>query len=181
MHELRPPVEKHSPAAADIRDERLQRLYEYWLAKRGQRRFPSRRDIDPVDFPYMLGHVILFDVLHDPLRFRVRIHGTAMVAKAGYDLTGKFLDDLPFTDYRRYVRARCESLVRDGDPLLVWHDRTLDDRLRRNEALWLPLSDDGQNVTMLLAALIYERELHPTSKVRQPDAIKAPRPSLRLL
>src|SRR5215469_14537780 len=155
MQELLTPVEIQQPAAADMRDARLRRLYEYWLEKKGPRRFPSRREIDPIDFSYVLGHIILVDVLRDPLRFRVRVHGTEMVAKAGYDLTGKFLDALPISDYRRYVLARCESLVRDGEPLLVWHDRTLDGKTRRYEALWLPLSDDGQPVTMLLAAMIY--------------------------
>ena len=156
MRELVAPVEISLPAAGDIRDSRLRRLYQYWLEKKGQRRFPTRRDIDPVDFPYVLGHVILFDVLRDPLRFRIRVHGTEMVAVAGYDLTGKFVDDLPITDFRRYVLARCESMLRQGEPLLVRHNRTLDGRQRRYEAVWLPLSDDGQQVTMLLAALIYE-------------------------
>jgi PAS domain len=118
MNVLLAPVEVRQPAVADIRDFRLQRLYEYWLAKKGQRRFPSRRDIDPIDFPYVLGHVMLVDVLRNPLRFQVRLHGTEMTAKAGYDLTGKFLDDHPVTEYRRYVMERCASLLRDGDPLL---------------------------------------------------------------
>jgi hypothetical protein len=73
MQELVAPVQITRPAAADICDPRLRRLYEYWLAKKGQRRFPSRRDIDPVDFPYVLGHVILFDVMRGPLCFRVRV------------------------------------------------------------------------------------------------------------
>ena len=170
MPDLAAPVEVRLPAATDIRDARLRRLYEYWLAKKGQRRLPSRRDIDPVDFPYVLGHVILFDVLRDPLRFRVRVHGTEMVAKAGYDLTGKFLDALPITDYRRYVLARCESLVRDGESLLVWHDRTLNGKARRYEALWLPLSADGQRVTMLLAAMIYDAQREQQFVVRRPES-----------
>src|SRR5215467_3438721 len=107
MHEFAAPVEKHLPAASDIRDSRLQRLYQYWLEKKGQRRFPTRRDIDPVDFPYVLGHVILVDVLRDPLRFRVRVHVTEMVAKSCYDLTGKFLDEHPIPEDRRYVMERC--------------------------------------------------------------------------
>jgi hypothetical protein len=81
-----------------------------------------------------------------------------MVRRAGYDLTGKFLDDLPITDYRRYVRERREGLVHDGEPLAVHHNRTLDGRTRQYEALWLPPSDDGQNVTMLLCAMVYEWE-----------------------
>ena len=172
MHELVAPAEISLPAAEDIRDSRLRRLYQYWLEKKAQRRFPTRSDIDPVDFPYVLGHVILFDVMRDPLRFRVRVHGTEMVAKAGYDLTGKFLDDLPITDYRRYVLARCESLVRDAEPLLVRHDRTLDGKSWKYEAVWLPLSDDGQHVTMLLAALIYDWQREQAFKVPMPGARK---------
>ena len=119
MRDLVAPVEIRRPAAEDIRDTRLRRLYDYWLEKKGQRHLPSRRDIDPVEFAYVLGHVILVEVLREPLRFRVRVHGTEMVAKAGYDLTGKFLDDHPIAEDRRYVMERCEGLVRDCEPLLV--------------------------------------------------------------
>ena len=114
----------------------------------------------------MLGHVILIDVMRDPLRFRVRVHGTEMVAKARYDLTGKFLHDHPIGEYRRYVIERCEGLVRDGEPLLVNRERSLDGKPHRYEALWLPLSDDGWQVTMLLAAMIYDRGRQQVSKIR---------------
>jgi len=43
--------------------------------------------------------------------------------------------------------------------LAVRHNRILDGRIRRYEALWLPLSDDDCTVTMLLCALIYEGPL----------------------
>jgi hypothetical protein len=150
--------DKHWNVAEAVRDSRLCRLFYYWLAKKGDRRFPSRSDIDPLDFSYILGHVTLLDVVRDPVRFRFRVHGTEMARRAGYDLTGKFLDDLPITDYRRYVRERCEGLVRDGEPMLVRHNRTLDGRARQYEALWLPLSDDGEAVTMLICAMIYDWE-----------------------
>jgi hypothetical protein len=176
MNVLLAPVEVRQPAVADIRDFRLQRLYEYWLAKKGQRRFPSRRDIDPIDFPYVLGHVMLVDVLRNPLRFQVRLHGTEMTAKAGYDLTGKFLEDHPVTEYRRYVMERCASLVRDGDPLLVRHDRALDGKPRSYEAIWLPLSEDGQHVTKLLAAMIYDRQIEQVAVPRPGVAKDIERP-----
>ena len=156
MGELIEPVEARLTDSGHIEDSRLRRLYEYWLAKKGTRRLPGRADIDPLDFPYILGNVMLLDVVHEPLRFRVRVHGTEMVMRAGYELTGKFLDDLPITDYRRYVRERCEGLVRDGEPLLIRHNRALDGRTRRYEAIWLPFADDGERVSMLLCALIYD-------------------------
>jgi hypothetical protein len=142
--------------AEGIREARLRRLYAYWLERKGERRMPARRDIDPLDFPYLLGHIMLIDVVREPLRFRVRLHGTALVKLSAYELTGKLLDELPNTAYRAYAIERCRGLVASGEPAIVHHDRVLDGRRRNYEALWLPLSDDGSIVTMLLCALIYE-------------------------
>jgi len=134
----------------------LHRLYEYWRRRRGTRRFPARSDIDPLDFSYILGNIMLIEVLRNPLRFRMRVHGSRMTQRAGYDLTGKFLDELPIADYRNYVIERCKGLTEAGEPALVHHDRVLDGRRRRYEALWLPLSENGVDVTMLMAALVYK-------------------------
>jgi hypothetical protein len=142
--------------ASRIREARLRRLYAYWLERRGNRRMPARRDIDPLDFPYILGSILLVDVVRDPPCFRVRLHGTELVRLAAYELTGKRLDELPSSAYRTYVLERCRGLVETGEPALVHHDRVLDGRRRRYEALWLPFADDGDAVTMLLCALIYE-------------------------
>ena len=147
-----------APGNGRLPDARLLQLYGYWLERKGARKFPSRRDIDPVDIRYILNCVMLVDVLRDPLRFRVRLHGTSMVMKAGYDLTGRVLDELPITEYRVYVIDRCKGLVASGEPAFIRHDRILDDQLRSYEALWLPFSEDGQNVTMLLCALIYDED-----------------------
>src|SRR5438105_96090 len=54
----------------DIKDTRLRRLYEFWLQRKGGRRFPSRRDIDPVEIRYVLGWVMLIDAMRDPVQFR---------------------------------------------------------------------------------------------------------------
>ena len=149
-------MDTHIPElAAGIVDERLSRLYAYWLKRKGSRRYPARRDLDPVDLRYVLGHLLLIDVLREPLRFRVRLHGAEMTARAHYDLTGKFLDELPDPAYRDYTLRRCEALVRSGEPLAVRRDRTLDGRPRPYEALWLPFSEDGVDVTMLVCGLIY--------------------------
>src|SRR5438874_7142937 len=41
-------------------------LFRSWLQRKGGRRFPSRRDIDPVEIRYVLGWVMLIDALRDP-------------------------------------------------------------------------------------------------------------------
>jgi hypothetical protein len=142
-------------ALCDVQHPRLRRLCEYWLARCAGRRFPARKDIDPLEFPYILGDIMLVDVLRNPLRFRVRLHGTNMVVRAGYDMTGKLLDQLPGPEYREHVLVRCQRLVEVGEPLATVHDRVLDDRLWRYEVVWLPFSDDGAEINMLLCALIY--------------------------
>lgn len=141
--------------AAEIVEPRLQKLYAYWSRVRGTRRLPARRDIDPLEFAYVLGHVILIDVLRDPLRFRMRLHGSELAVRANYDLTGKLLDDMPGADFRNYVIDRCRGLVETAEPLRIEQDRALDGRLHRYEALWLPLSDDGTTVSMLMCGMIY--------------------------
>jgi hypothetical protein len=148
-------------APSDVQHPRLRRLYEYWLARCAGRRFPARKDIDPLEFPYILGDVMLVDVLRHPLRFRVRLHGTNMVMRAGYDMTGKTLDQLPGPEYREHVLARCQRLLDAGAPLATVHDRVLDDRLWRYEVVWLPFSDDGVEINMLLCALIYSDVARP--------------------
>lgn len=144
--------------ALEIADGSLARFYEYWLARKAARRFPARRDIDPLDFPYLLGRLMLVDVLHEPLRFRVRLHGSELASRAGYDLTGKFVDELPIHGYRNYVLAQCKSVVEAGEPRVVRNNRVLDERPWCYEALWLPFSDDGEAVTMLACALIYHHD-----------------------
>jgi hypothetical protein len=152
---------------SQIDDPRLAQLYEYWLFRKCNRRFPMRSDIDPLDFRFVLGHVMLLDVMRDPLRFRFRLHGTELARRANYDLSGKFLDDLPLAEYRDYVIDRCKHLVADGEPLLVHHNRILDNKSRQYEALWLPFSEDGTSVSMLLCALIYDIDKHYPTVERQ--------------
>jgi len=141
--------------AANLREPKLRRFYEYWTAKRGGRRLPARRDLDPLDFPYVLGNLMLIDVLRDPQRFRVRLHGTNVVARMHYDMTGKCLDEVPHPEWRAYILERCRGLASSAEPLLLTNDMFLDGWGSRYQALWLPLGDDGETVDLLVCALIY--------------------------
>lgn len=146
-------------------DQRLRRLFAYWRSACRGRRMPARRDLDPIEFSYMLGHVALIDVTHAPLRFRWRLHGTSISARLHRDLTGQWIDEMPETDLKTYLVARCRGLVENREPLRVAHEHAFEGRMHSYEALWLPLSDDGDRVTMLMLAMIYPPErsfvLHP--------------------
>ena len=87
--------------------------------------------------------------------FRFRLLGSELVARAGYDMTGKMADDLPSLENRSVLLRRCHDLVRARRPNAQRCERIIDGETTRYEAVWMPLSDDGERVNMLFGALIY--------------------------
>ena len=145
-----------SSAGIDISHSRLRRLYEYWEVKRDGREMPSRNDIDPVDISYVLGDVMLVDVIgEEPFRFRIRLHGTNLAERSGSDITGEMLDQLPENE-RGLVGQRCTEVATKGQPLHCRSNSELDGRLFRYECIILPLSADGKKVNMELVAVIHD-------------------------
>jgi len=148
-----------------ITNLRLQRLYDYWCERRGDRRFPARVDIDPLDLTFLMGNLILVDVVDvvegEQPSFFVRLHGTNLVQRAGYELTGRMLNDLPISEFRQLAMRTFSLVARTGEPFHGNRDRILDERSHRYETLILPLSKDGERVDMLLAGLIYADEREP--------------------
>ena len=140
-----------------IKHPRLQQLYEYWLEKRGERRMPARADLDPLDIRYVIGDVIMADVLDEtPPRFRIRLHGTHLAERTNFDLTGKMLDEMPSPEFRDLTRRSFTRVVRTREPLHNLSEREFDGRMHRYEAILLPLSSDGERVDRLLIGMIYE-------------------------
>ena len=143
-----------------IEHPKLQQLFDYWASKSGERKMPSRADIDPLDLTFIIGNVILVDVIEgDPLRFRIRLHGTNLTERVGYELTGKMLDELPQAEFRELSRLSFTKVANSGKPLQGRRDRILDGRSRRYETIILPLSGDDARVDMLLCGLIYDDEI----------------------
>ena len=100
---------------------------------------------------YILGQLSLIDVTLDPLRFRYRIHGTEIAHRMGVDLTGRCVDDSPKVDVDAFA-----SSVQRREPLVTHRDQWfVDGRLRRCEALVLPLSKDGDAVDQLVAGIAW--------------------------
>lgn len=135
----------------------LQRLYDYWTLKCGIRKMPSRDDIDPLDITYIFGNVTLVDVIEgEAPRFRIRLLGTNLAQRAGYELTGKILDELPATEFRTLVEQRWNEVAGSGVALKCGRDAVFDERSYRYKSVILPLSPDGEAVNMLMVALIYD-------------------------
>jgi hypothetical protein len=134
----------------------LRTLYDYWNERRRGRRWPSRADINPLELKFALGNMSLVDVTRSsPPRFTFRLAGILLSQRIGQDLTGKTVNDIPDPAYRAEVAAIYGAMVEKGEPTLSLAERVFDGQPRRFETLRLPLSDDGEEVTMLVVCALY--------------------------
>lgn len=138
----------------------LAELYRYWSQCRGERFAPARNDIDPVDIPHLLPHVALCEIVSDGngqgRRFRYRLAGTQIEERFGCTLTNRYLDEVKHGQYLDYIVSLYERIIAermpvysegrfsDGDQNTLWAKR-----------LMLPLSEEGAEVTMVLAGIVY--------------------------
>lgn len=139
-------------------DKRLLALYHYWCWRRGSRRFPAREDIDPIDFAFALGRVSIIEINREPLTFRYRLVSTQLTEHLGYEMSGKYVDDIPSSGHREFARAFYERALAEAAPLYETGTAVIDDYAWWHETLVLPLASDGENIDMLL---IYRNTRRP--------------------
>jgi len=132
----------------------LHRLYDYWAARCRAGRLPGRRDIDPLELGFVLGSLLLVDVLRDPLRFRYRLTGTHIEdVMRIHGRTGTMVDEHPDPTFRKAAVARYAEVAQSGRPVSARRDALIDDRIRSYDLLMLPLAADGITVDMVLVGM----------------------------
>ena len=126
-------------------------LYDYWVGRTEGRSMPARADISPADFPSLLPLISLIDVEHETHRFRVRLAGTRLREVFDREITGAYLEDLDWGDMTEYWLSAYNRVVQACKPAqgMVRGPRKAKDHLVQ---FWLrlPLSNDGERVTMIL-------------------------------
>lgn len=108
---------------------------------------PARADIDPADIKALLPQIILARIEHNPLRVKYSVLGTASAEAAGFDYTGRYLDELTFdseidTDWPAIYR----ELVQEKQPIAgtcLFRTASID---RPYRVAVFPLSRDGDVV-----------------------------------
>ena len=130
----------------------LRRIYAYWQAKRGSRPMPRRADLDPTEIPpHLLPGITLVDVVPDTRRYVYRLVGTKEAEVRGYDPTGKSVSDAFFGENAEDATECYDRVVATGMPVLdpvPFLERRRG--YRGAESLFLPLSNDGVAVNMIL-------------------------------
>ena len=146
-------------------------LYDYWIQRAGGRSMPGRRDIHPGDIPRLLPQLSLIDVERDPRRYRVRLAGTRLYDVYGRDITGAYVDELESGGNVGYWTAAYRRVAEGARPAqgivrspLAGKDHLVQFWLR------LPLSEDGERVTMILS---YDAFVPVSKAARMSDAAAA--------
>jgi hypothetical protein len=124
---------------------------QYWEEKRRGRPMPSRADIDPLELRRFLPGIILIDVVDDARRYVYRLVGTREVAMRGKDPTGQSMVEGFFAPNLESALAIPDKVVATRAPLFLHRDFTAPDgRLGFEDLIMLPLSEDGERVTMIM-------------------------------
>jgi hypothetical protein len=139
---------------AQIGDARLVELYRYWDERRGEHFAPRRADIHPGDIPRLLPYLLLVDVLPGP-RYRYRLVGTEVERVFGTKMTGRAIDELMRGEYLDFINGLYRAIIERRTP--VYSENTYSNDAFRTHRLMLPLSEDGENVSMVLAGQVFLR------------------------
>ncbi len=148
-----------------IDNELLRRLYHYWDSRRADRRFPSRADIDPIDFAFALGKIALVDVLRDPLQFRYRVWGIEYALSSGIEMTGKYLSDHPDAAHRQAMTEAFTEMLERRAPHYCGPDRRKPAPFAAIETVLFPLGNRDEQVDMIMVATQHPSELPHISRL----------------
>ena len=119
---------------------------------------PSRRDLDPIEMPGLLPHVILLDVMRDPLDFRYRLIGTTVEYHLHRSLVGLKMSEIAHQSRGSIIWNTLESIVAERWPVTSSIPYVGPHReYKTAEDLIMPLSDDGDSVGMMFVTVAYSK------------------------
>lgn len=142
----------------DLTDPTVLQVLNYWYAQRGSRRMPTPSDINPVDLPKALRHLMMLQVDYDPFQISYRLIGEHIAESHGANFRGLSVLDINATrphlgtllfelfkavaELRRPVGAGGKVEFPGGGYMNF-------------EAAYMPLSMDGERTDRILTATAY--------------------------
>lgn len=151
---------------ADFRRDRLPtilgQLLNYWETIRGDRPIPRRKDLDPVDIPRLLPHIILVEVLRNELDrtfqdFRFRLIGTHVEERMRERYTGLKLSEIDGKGPGSEVWETYCAVKKEKKPKAVSLNYVGPmENVKESREIFLPFSSGGSQVDFILVGLIFE-------------------------
>jgi hypothetical protein len=140
----------------EARSEIVRLMLRWWLGKCGAD-IPDRSDLDPVDLKPLLPNILISDVEHDPFRVRYRLVGTRAREATGFNIVGRYLDELLPTDPDEPWMADYNLAYRTRRPVLgVSSIKTTSGGFFTYEYGLFPLRKGGAAIEQFVAVEDYE-------------------------
>ena len=143
-----------------IRQPVLRALLDHWVQLRGDRRMPSREEIDPTRIPACLPHIWICR-RGDDGEFVCVLAGEEVQQAWGYSIMNRPLAEVFGDEYWSDVRGRLAKVLET--PAIQHANFQIDERFKSVERLSLPVADrDGQPVQILGGSVYqYDRLARP--------------------
>ncbi len=148
------------------RSPKLDDLHAYWNRIRAERVMPARSEIDPTEIPALLPHIVMTEVVYDPLDFLYRLVGNHVVTHAGRSIQGSQLSTLLTRGDER--DEELQTILFGIGRAVVEHRAPICAELeyltipnghgKRLQTICLPLSVTGESVDFVVSAAVYERQ-----------------------
>ncbi len=145
----------------------LEQLQAYWDRQRAGRELPARADIDPVDIPRLLPHLVMIDVHYaadgQPADFGYRLWGEHVIEHNNRSLVGRRLSDLVRDDPRqkRWIGNYRQAVLERRPVFDTATYRTIADTVKTMDFAVFPLARAGGRIEALLGGVVYRD--HPVS------------------
>jgi hypothetical protein len=144
-------------AVSELREPEFLQVLVYWHECRKEKPMPARSDIDPMRIHRILNKVLLIDVLNGTPFFRFKVVGTQIADWAHFDASGRSIDEVEALSYRNMLFATYSEVRGARRPIahrIRWDEPN---GVHRYKRLLLPLSDDANNVNMILSCSVVEQ------------------------
>jgi len=139
----------------------LREAVDYWQNLKGTRIGPKWREVDMLKLPLqLLPTTVVVDCFNDGQggNFRYRFYGSGLRAVHNVELTGKTPDDVPVSMLSRSIKNEFARVEQTKAPLFSAYGT---DAAKGFGAFLnvvrLPLSEDGEQVTNILAVISYRQ------------------------
>jgi hypothetical protein len=128
------------------------------MNKKGDRLAPTRRDINPVEIPDLLGFVNIFEVQENPRDYLIRLNGSEVSAVLGREVTGKLCSSIMTGDDAARAKVAFDMCVDECIPTIVETSLAFCGKpYLAQKIVILPLCNDGDKVDMLVSCHSYRK------------------------
>lgn len=143
-----------------IKNPPLRQLLDHYLAVRGDRRMPSRYDLDATELGPVLPIIWISQLEEAAGTFRYRLAGEQVNEIWGMSVAGHLLSDFVSPDRFRVTNEAFLKVLHDEAALLASGPvYRCTDRIALGERLVLPLSSDGVTADGLVGATARETKV----------------------